>query len=180
MRPSLTRSRQTFVHELLLDETQPPLQEKTWSHVKRVNRTWTGSTELDPSQQCLNPIWTHLAGFVCVWVEHAVTQPQARLLADLLQVHLHGLWNPVLALLALLARQLSQCVINLRKRRRSWNYVDPQTFTVQFLIPNIWHELENWGKMSEPRDKTQTSSAGPRWDVVKMSWSITRFRSWLS
>lgn len=37
--------------------------------------------------------WTHLTGPVCLWVEDALAQPQARLLADLLQVGPHGLCN---------------------------------------------------------------------------------------
>lgn len=48
VRLSLTRSRQTFVHELLLDETQPPLQGKTCSHVNRVNRAWPNSAVPEP------------------------------------------------------------------------------------------------------------------------------------
>lgn len=34
---------------------------------------------------------SHLAGFVCLGIKHTVTQPQPRLLADLLQVRPHGL-----------------------------------------------------------------------------------------
>lgn len=42
---------------------------------------------------------THLAGFVCLGVKDAVTEPQAGLLADLLQVRPHGFWKRTLTLL---------------------------------------------------------------------------------
>lgn len=39
---------------------------------------------------------THLAGFVRLGVEDAVTEPQAGLLADLLKVRPHGVWKETL------------------------------------------------------------------------------------
>lgn len=88
-RRSLSWSWQTFVHELLLDEAHPPLKGKKQS----VNSAITpcSRSEVVPS------FWTHLAGFVCLGVEHAVAEPQAGLLADLLEVRPHGLWKRTLA-----------------------------------------------------------------------------------
>lgn len=50
---------------------------------------------------------THLAGFVCLGVEHAVAEPQARLLTDLLEVRSHGFWKRVTAPLLQHSHKLS-------------------------------------------------------------------------
>lgn len=89
VRRSLTRGWQTFVHELLLDETDPPLEGQ--NTLLAYGKCWRCTSRLN---------WTHFTGSVCLRVKDTVTQPQTRLLADLLQVGPHGLWKMALAQVA--------------------------------------------------------------------------------